>query len=103
MTVRWNKQVVRNLTSNPEVVGPAGRALLDIGWEVAKRAAAAAPRDSGDGAASIHPELFLIDGEAHVRVSWDRAHFYMGFAEVGTEHQPPRPFLGPAARQIVGS
>lgn len=66
--------------------------LLPIGEQVADRAAAAAPRDTGEGAGSIRAEV--VDDE--VRVSWDRTHFYMLFSEVGTSKMNARPFLRPA-------
>ena len=54
-----------------------------------------APKDTGEGAESIHAEL---DGSGEFyRISWDRAHFYMYFTEVGTEIQPARPFMRPVA------
>lgn len=77
--------------------GSLADALLSKGQEIATRAAINAPRDSGEGARSISAQLFWVKGEPEVRVSWDRRHFYMGFAELGTVHERPRPFLRPAA------
>jgi HK97 gp10 family phage protein len=101
VTLKWNSRLARNITTNPEVAGPLGRELLQLGWDVARRAAVSAPRDSGEGAASIHPELFIVQGAPQVRVSWDRDHFYMGFQELGTVNQPARPFLRPAAYEVA--
>jgi HK97 gp10 family phage protein len=98
--IRWDDRLARNITSAPEVAGPAGEALLRLGWEVAEAAARGAPPPSGMGAKSIHPELVLVDGVPEVRVSWDRRHFYLGFSELGTVHQPPRPFLRPALNHL---
>lgn len=54
-----------------------------------------APRLTGKGAESID---FKLDpsGEFY-RVSWDEEHFYMYFPEVGTEDEPPQPFMRPVA------
>ena len=95
MTVRWNSRAA-NFTNDPRL----GRELLKDGWKVAAAAVALAPKDTGRGAGSIHPELVRTPDGPEVRVSWDRAHFYMGFAETGTMHQRPTPFLRPAAYQF---
>lgn len=70
--------------------------LLAVGGDVATDAARNAPHRTGAGAASIHPEPVDEPGEATVRVSWDRAHFYLFFHERGTQHLPEHPFLEPA-------
>lgn len=71
----------------------------EVGDAVAQVAAALAPKDTGAGAASIHAEV-SSDGESvYADVSWDRDHFYMGFKETGTEHEPAQPFLRPALDQ----
>lgn len=70
--------------------------LEDVGGQVADTARELAPKDTGEGADSIHGEAGVDDESAYVDVSWDRDHFYMGFHELGTEHQPARPFLRPA-------
>lgn len=57
-----------------------------------------APKDTGGGARSIHAEL--DPGLPGWRVGWDKAHFYLSFAELGTEHQPARPFARPVADEI---
>lgn len=67
----------------------------EVGDEVAETAAGFAPKRTGEGAASIHAETDVDDESAYADVSWDRDHFYLGFAEVGTEHQAPTPFLRP--------
>ena len=73
---------------------------------VVERAQTAAPKLTGAGARSIHSEPLIddntgtFDGEA---VSWDREHYYMLFAEVGTEHEPARPFLRPALEAGAGN
>ena len=67
--------------------------LMKIGEQVAGRAAMDAPKKTGEGARSIHPEK---GKNGDVNVGWDRDHFYMLFSEVGTSRQPARPFLRPA-------
>ncbi len=73
------------------------KAALDrVGEQVADRAAQAAPKASGAGAASIH-HVVGVDGDgAYAHVSWDRDHFYLGFHEFGTSRMSARPFLRPA-------
>jgi HK97 gp10 family phage protein len=66
-------------------------ALFQAAKEVAAYAANIAPKASGEGAASIHPEWVGDDLE----VSWDRDHYYMWFQEHGTVHMPAHPFLEP--------
>lgn len=66
--------------------------------EAARRIAGRAPRNTGAAARSIHAEPDL-DG-AGFRVGWDREHFYLSFAELGTEHQPATPFARPVADEI---
>lgn len=97
MPVRFNSrelQALEHLDELPEVLD----AMQDAGELIAARARALAPKRTGAGAASIRGELVRdpIAG-THVRVAWDRDHFYMYFAEVGTEHQRASPFLRPAA------
>lgn len=68
----------------------------EVGDPLAADAADLAPKASGEGAASIQAEVGVDTESAYVDVSWDKDHFYMGFAESGTERQPPTPFLRPA-------
>lgn len=83
---------------------PAVRAgLLQGGNQVADAATGLAlgqgliGSPSQGGAASIRAELVRGGADPEVHVSWDRDHFYMGFAETGTQHQRATPFLRPAA------
>lgn len=61
-----------------------------------------APKDTGDGAASIHKEPLPADGDAEAgwAVSWDDEHDYMRFPEFGTERMAATPFLRPAAEAV---
>lgn len=85
-----------DLKTDPAVA----RELLRDGWVIAEDAAKSAPVDTGRGARSIRAEMAKDEhGNPEARVSWDQAAFYMAFAELGTNHQPARPFLRPAANR----
>ena len=86
--VRLNLTEIRKVPIRKDVQ----KVLMDVGEQVAGRAAMAAPKATGEGARSIRPERV----GAVVRVSWDRDHFYLGFHELGTSRSPARPFLRPA-------
>lgn len=73
--------------------------LDDITEQVVSLAQEKAPKDTGDGADSIHGEAGTDADGAYVDISWDDEHFYMAFHELGTEHQPATPFLRPALDQ----
>lgn len=90
--VEVNESEVRALTRDPGVVAGLSR----VGGQIADRARAAAPKDTGAGAASISHEVAADSDGAEVRVSWDSAHSYMLFNELGTSKMPARPFLRPA-------
>lgn len=64
---------------------------------LASIAALLAPKLTGAGAASIHAEE---QPDGSWRVSWDTAHEYMGYQELGTEHHGAQPFLRPAAKRL---
>lgn len=88
MAVKINAAEMRRLLESEGVMAGLER----VGEQVAERAASAAPKRTGSGAASIHAER--VGGE--VRVGWDRDHFYLLFSEVGTSRMSARPFLRPA-------
>lgn len=71
----------------------AADATLEVARWVARDAQAAAPRDSGEGAASIQPWPGRDTEGPYADVSWDRDHFYMGFHEHGTAHHRAQHFL----------
>lgn len=94
-TVSWNwdESALDDLLEGPEME----EFLLAIGEEIARRAADLAPKLTGAGAASIHAEVETDEtGHLHIAISWGDMYFYMSFAETGTEHESPRPFLRPA-------
>lgn len=69
------------------------RELLASGGQIAAAAAADAPRRTGAGAASIHPEAVFEDAAWTVRVGWDQLHYYMRFHDLGTRYVPAQHFL----------
>ena len=84
-----DREAIERLPLAPDV----REMLLQEGERVARESAARAPKKTGAGAASIHPE-FILDGDiAEVRVAWDREHFYMYFHQVGTRKLPAHPFM----------
>lgn len=88
---------VEELLRSPELRD----AMLDAARPLVKGGAAAAPKLTGGGAASIRAEA-VLDGPAwEVRVSWDRDHFYMYFHERGTKFLPARPFLVPTLEELA--
>jgi HK97 gp10 family phage protein len=70
--------------------------MQEVGNVVAENAAEDAPKLSGAGAASIFAQTGVDDQSAYADISWDQDHYYMGFRELGTEHEGARPFLRPA-------
>ncbi len=70
--------------------------VQDVGDDVADLAAQLALKRTGEGAASIQAVVDHDAEGAYADISWDEQHFYMGFAELGTEHVPAQPFLRPA-------
>jgi hypothetical protein len=85
--------------------------LEDVGQLVADAAERQAPRESGQGAASIHVEVHRGSSDALgdfspesdepiAYISWDQTHYYLIFAEEGTEDENPRPFLVPSLDQV---
>jgi HK97 gp10 family phage protein len=91
-TVRLDDAAIRALGASADVQN----ALESVAGQVANRARTAAPKATGEGAASISHEVATDSDGTHVRVSWDIDHFYMLFVEVGTSRMPARPFLRPA-------
>lgn len=92
---RVDGSAVRALESDPAVLAAVG----DAADAVAERMRQRAPKATGAGARSIHAEP--DPDEPGFRVSWDRDHFYMAFAELGTERQAATPFARPAADEFT--
>lgn len=90
-----DRRAMRDVSFSP----PVRDYVDDLGDDVAERARQLAPKRTGAGAASIHAEAGEDRGGAYADVSYDEAHSYMAFAELGSEHEPPQPFLRPALDQ----
>lgn len=83
---------IASLAETPE----AAEMAQEAGDVIADRARDLAPKRTGAGAASIRADVGDDEDGYYADVSWDADHFYMGFAELGTERQAARPFLRPA-------
>ena len=90
--VRVDERAVREYATSADVVD----LLMETGEPVELYAKAGAPKRTGEGAGSIRREPVLDGFTQTVRISWDRAHYYMYFHDRGTEHLPARPFMEPA-------
>lgn len=64
-----------------------------VGEMVADEARRDAPKNTGAGAASIDSVPYLFPEGWGSQVSWDLAHYYMIFHEIGTVHVPEQRFL----------
>ena len=73
-------------------------AMQSVGGPIAAVARSRAPigHPSHGGAASIRAVTDLGPNGWEVRISWDAAHYYLTFVELGTVYMPARPFLRPA-------
>lgn len=85
---------VAQLGRDPQILASVGV----VAAEAARRMAQRAPRQTGGAAASIHAEP--DPAMPGYRVGWDVRHFYLSFAELGTEDQPARPFARPTADEF---
>jgi HK97 gp10 family phage protein len=92
-TIRLDRRAIEAWAAG----GDADAVLRDLGEQIVSDAQRDAPKDTGEGAASIQYELGHDSRGSFVRVSWDRKHFYMMFQELGTSQHTARPFLRPAA------
>ena len=82
---------IQALAASPEMRDE----LLDAAGPVVSRARAGAPKDTGEGAASIRADAVMDDAvnEWTVRISWTRQRYYMIFHDGGTKHLAARRFL----------
>jgi len=92
MRIEIDEAAIRALEKDPHVLAAIENTVVPAVVAEMKRRA---PKATGAGAESIDYEPDP-DGSGF-RVSWDKDHFYMYFAEVGTEHQPAQPFARPTA------
>jgi len=70
--------------------------LLSVARPAVARSQEAAPKLTGEGAASIHAQARLRPKGYGVKISWERIFFYMYFAERGTKFREATPFLVPS-------
>ncbi len=84
-----DEQAIKDLAGDPGM----RTEILDRAGTLVPGAQGRAPKDTGAGAASIHAEPFLEDGEWTARMSWARDRYYMGLIQRGTKSLPARPFL----------
>ena len=90
-------RVITNRQAIAALGGEDARPALDsLGGQVAARAAQLAPRRTGALAGSIGHEVVSDGGEVVARVSFDSAHYYGFYVEVGTSRMSAQPFLRPA-------
>ena len=98
---RVRPEAIAALTQVPEVVRQVRAVAAQIRDEarVNARAHGLVDTPSKGGVKSIQVRRVYDRATRRVafRVSWDADHFYMRFAETGTQHQKATPFLGPAA------
>jgi len=96
LRVELDPRALTELEQSPELTAllqQVGELVADAAQGNARRQGI---RETGEGIASIQA-LVARDAEGiHVDVSFTADHFYMGFAETGTEDQAARPFLRPA-------
>ena len=84
------------------VNGPQARVMVDeYGDRIAAAARGLAAKATGAGAASITAQSNTYQGHPASDVSWDEAHHYMLFDEVGTYKMAAHPALGPALDQYA--
>lgn len=91
-----DQAAIAALAHDPAVL----RAVGNVAEDVAARMRATAPRRTGRGADSIHAEPVPNPADGF-RVSWDRQHFYMSFANDGTAHQRAQRFAEQAAEHVA--
>jgi len=92
---KLSDSAVKKLESDPEVLAAVEKFTDEhIVPEMRRRA----PKDTGASAESIHSEP--DPEEPGFRVSWDKDHFWLSFHELGSAHQPARPFMRPVADEF---
>lgn len=92
--ISFNERELRQMLATTEVQDHVRTAANAVAASARRRA----PRDTGAGAASIHAEK---SGGSYF-VSWDQAHAYMEYVELGTRTRRARPFLRPAGIEVLG-
>jgi HK97 gp10 family phage protein len=87
-----DRSAIRDLGDQPGVQELA----VDAGEQMADYMRLLAPKNTGEGARSIQAFPGHDSGGAFADVSWDQDHYYMIFAEFGTQSRPEEPFARPA-------
>lgn len=90
-----NRAEIEALAKDPRVLAEIGETTAE---PLAEAIAARAPKDTGEAAATIHSEP--DPDEPGFKVGWSPDAFYLRFHELGTEHQPARPFARPTADEF---
>lgn len=96
-TIKIDEGACRRFSRSPDLVQlleDQGQ-LADIVAELKKYC----PKDTGKGAESIDYELDESGEFWHV--TYGKKFFYLYFPEVGTEHQPARPWIRPVADRLT--
>jgi len=88
---------VREVCREPE----ARNTAQEYGDRIAEAARGFAAKDTGAGAASITAVVTDYGETVEADVSWDEAHHYMYFDEVGTYKMAAHPALGPALDEFA--
>ncbi len=98
---RFRPEVIAALTQTPEVK----KQLRRVAGEIRTEARKLAPVDTGNLRRNIAVENVLDPetGQVEYRVGWTKRAFYGGLVELGTEDEPPRPHLRPAANKVKNS
>ncbi len=100
-TGRFRPEVIAALTQHPAVK----RQVRAVAAEIRKKARQLAPVDTGNLRRNIAVEN-VYDPETQqveYRVGWTKKGFYGSLVELGTEDEPPKPHLRPAAIQVKNS
>lgn len=93
--VTVDQAALKDLAHEPDVLAGVEK----VAEAAAARMRDRAPKDTGEGAASIHVEP--DEDEPGFRIGWDPDHFYLSFHEFGTQHQPAEPFMRPVADEFT--
>lgn len=97
MRVELDQAAIDSLATDPVVLDGVEDVADGVAEEIADRARRVLG-GSDAGPDSIHAEP-AEDGDGF-DVSWTEEHFYLGFAELGTQDERARPFARPVADEI---
>jgi len=95
--------VVKEFTWRAKRVTPeAGKVTVEYAEKAAQKMRDTVPIDQGDVLDSIDADSMPTIGMGSVYADAGPGHFVARFLENGTVKMSPRPFVGPAADQILG-